>query len=208
MSNEIRAAVITGIFAIIASAAGGVLGFIGGKSEYVEISKLHAAELRRQHNLLFNQFALREKELLLDAWRAQANQLHATRQALHEAFDPNLQSLDGLKGLVDAIVSAEKNFNTAGFVGFLTDNASNNERQHFVNLMNEKSVALAELQKITVEAVASEEQKERLDKEARTQGIMVALNRESTASAAFLGFFTSATLKSISREKSQHSHKL
>lgn len=193
MSNEERAAIIGGIFLVV----GALIGYVGGKFNYIEISKYHSAELERQKELFQKQNESLEFNLSNEIWRAKGKSLHTIRQNIIAVNSINFENLEGLGSYLENILIIEKHFDDSEYYRFLSDYASKNQHEVFNKLMNKRSVAIVNLQKIVAQALLPTKGKININQ--RTKDLVQAINDESSASSAHFGFVISATVNSLSK---------
>jgi hypothetical protein len=185
---EERSAAISAIATLIVGALAFCGGFISGKSDVVEISKLHISELERQRNILSENAQARELELELRHWQSDAKLIAEARNRFTE-----LTSSFDIKEIISAWEAKRelmRLFDDIGFTKFVRDSGSKASLDNYSNLQRECSKAGFELDVYLKSSRAGLDSRELVNR----------LNAESSSASAYYGTIQYASLKSIKKE--------
>ena len=196
--SEMKVQIVQGIFTVTAAFVLAVSGYIAGKSDLSNIVELHRDELSRQKEILNEQH---EREILavnLESWTQQAKLMQLSREALMA----NLGEIeDDIRPIYERIINTvqmERNFDDIGLIKFIRDNGSPETYEQFVDVMNKRSEASANLQMHAGRLIHTGAEMPLEQYAKKTAELTELGQKEALASAEYFGFIRFHSMDSLS----------
>ncbi len=192
MTSEEKSALISGKFAVATALISAIVGFLGGKSDYIDLSKHHSEELHRQRAIIEEKFSQRELEHQISSWHQKSKLLQGVRNNVIRENKLNVRDWESVNSHFNQVVALDDLFDDITYFRFLSDHASEYRKSVFTSIINERSRAIEVLQKIIFREF-SKQSATKNDTD-RANALIDAFNNEAISFANYVGFIMSSTI--------------